>query len=1512
MSAPITPELKGKIEELLGERRPVGGGGKPPAAAVRWRDLEAVRKTLVDAGGADGIGGGGGGGTPGSGTFPDDWQEIIDQIQREIDAAERDAQAALEAAQNLDSALQAVQNAAAEALQTTRTEIDAQRTADMDSINGAIAAIDGQIDADMAALQQAVTGDISTLRDEVAGEIQSLWNSDAGISSRLDLVELAVSNTSYIRTTDGEGGIGQWTGLTGAAAPVTSTSNPPGQTGASIQIGAPGAYELPYYGGVSIKDAVFRIRGWVWTSAGATARAALVGSTQGTGPGGQTVLVQSDPIATNGGWQQIDLRMTVPVDTDEWAPAFLVSAGGTMRFKRVKLEDFSAASALEASISENAIAIIEETAARIGALQELKASLTSPLRKLMPSEITGDFWRHANSGLPGSSGLHPSVTLSTDGVATIPASATTNVHFVTQETLPWEPGRTYRVTPIARSNGQPTNGRLRLVVFALRDDYSGIRTATTAPFNIPVADQWQILPGLEWTVPAPTGAETQFRIGVYVQESVTPDVAIDLRSVRIDDVTAGKQAVADITAVLTNSYYTRVDTDGAIAAKLSEMEAEYFTPTKQVRATALTEYYTRTDANAATAAAIEGLETEYFTPDGQVRAAALTQYYTRTSADTAIAAALDALEAKFFTPTGQVRATALTNYYTRADANSAISAAVNAFKAEFFTPDGQVRATALTNYYTKTSADQAIAAAGTTLRSAMEAPTGSIGQINSNLTNNYYTRTTADQAIAAAVNALDAKYFTPTGQVRAGALDQYYTKTAADSAVSAAIQTHRAEFFTPTGQVRATALTDYYTKTAADQAIAASRETLSASLDQAFSRGGVLSDQFLALMSSAAWRRWSAGGSLTRTANELYPSGMTWDFNITATTQQDGMLTSSDTALWVGQTDAAGYVVEIEYTMVSGQVGGAGVQFSWSNSVGANYWAHKSLAEMQAGLGVPGQPRLARAVIKKPANFTGTFSHHTVYFFANYDQPFTGTNQTKRIKVHRINIRVASEEEMGRGEVMGEVTATLERDYFTRAQTNSAISGSIDSYDASIAGGVKANVTSSRAALANLNGSVATASLLTNVDGGRAIAGFEIASWNTTGQGTGAAVKLHGDVLAPGTMSVGALLVGVGSNMLQNSRFTDGVTHWRGVTGAQTSFSVREKGTSYAHPSFRTLELRQSGTGADTSYIRYNPQSDADNILTRAPGAPCKPGAIYCASGYLSLHRCRGRVVLTWFRADGTGISPSVPGAWQPANSGSSSNPDTWPRYHVSGKAPADAAYVGCYFQKEGTQAGASDSYLFLWKPQIEETHSLNAEPALYTSGEAGYFTGDTLFTNFLQARHVSTDTMRALNGQFANLAAANIRIGRAEITSAHIDDLTIGPEKIKVNGLTTLRSVSVPSTSAPSSGERVAGTLSFTPYEEGTKLLISLEGTATSAMGTGTTPASYRCDVKLYLNGTRIGAASVGPAGGVGSGFTAASDSIDMNRVRVSAAGTNTIQVRVSNAGQINASAIRVQEFNR
>lgn len=488
------------------------------------------------------------------------------------------------------------------------------------------------------------------------------------------------------------------------------------------------------------------------------------------------------------------------------------------------------------------------------------------------------------------------------------------------------------------------------------------------------------------------------------------------------------------------------------------------------------------------------------------------------------------------------------------------------------------------------------------------------------------------------------------------------------------------------------------------------------------------------------WTRTStAQGALAVIDNRFAPVGKTWDFTVTAT-QDDGMFLTSDSDVnWPGQTDASGYVVEIDYTMLSGTVTGAGVSIIWRNTAGTEVRASVALSSMQAGVGSTGRKRIARAVFPKPTGLTGTFSRNTLQFWANNGTLWT-SRAAKRIQVHRIIIRAATEEEMGRGEVLSAISAFISESYITKADSTKALADYRQEVTAEF-GLTNGRVDTVSTVLSGLNGSVATASLLTQVDGGTAIAGFEIAAWNTAGEGTGAAVKLHGDLLAPGTIAAGAFVAGFGSNMLQNSRFYDGTTHWAASVGAQTTLAVREKGQSWAHPSYRTLRLYQSGTAAEYATLRYAPQTDADNITFRAPGAACQPRSVYCASAYLSLHRCRGRVGLVFFDAAG-GVVDSAWGEWNDPVSGSSNSPDTWPRRWVNETAPANAAYVALWVQKEGTLAGNTDSFMFVWKPQLEQTHSLNARPALYTSGEAGYWTGDSFFSRSIRGREIDAEDL--------------------------------------------------------------------------------------------------------------------------------------------------------------------------
>ncbi len=83
-------------------------------------------------------------------------------------------------------------------------------------------------------------------------------------------------------------------------------------------------------------------------------------------------------------------------------------------------------------------------------------------------------------------------------------------------------------------------------------------------------------------------------------------------------------------------------------------------------------------------------------------------------------------------------------------------AEISALRTELTADIASVSAVLQVDYYTIAATDQAISLATTTLKSQMEAPTGSIGSLSATLTNDYLTTVDTNAAIAVARTALEA------------------------------------------------------------------------------------------------------------------------------------------------------------------------------------------------------------------------------------------------------------------------------------------------------------------------------------------------------------------------------------------------------------------------------------------------------------------------------------------------------------------------------------------------------------------------------------------------------------------------------------------------------------------------------------------------------------------------------------------------------------------------------------
>ncbi|KEJ93991.1 Putative phage tail protein [Pseudosulfitobacter pseudonitzschiae] len=312
-----------------------------------------------------------------------------------------------------------------------------------------------------------------------------------------------------------------------------------------------------------------------------------------------------------------------------------------------------------------------------------------------------------------------------------------------------------------------------------------------------------------------------------------------------------------------------------------------------------------------------------------------------------------------------------------------------------------VKATLETQYLTSEGVNGAIAAMQTLLQAGIDDNADDIGSISATLTSEYLTKADTESAIAAVQTLLQAGIDGNADDI---------------------------------GQVSATLTSDYLTKVDTESAIAAARLSLSS----AFSKSqGVLIDQFLT--DALGWNRYAAEGVLTKAANEIFDEGETWGFDLTAV-QRDGLASGTGTGAWSGQRNALGYVVECDFTLVSGTLTGAGLYLAWKNTGGQTWASFKEMQDCLSGPVVLGQRATARVLLKRPSAFTGTFDLHVFHAFANWNG--FPAMAAKNIKFHRVNIRVATAEELAQEQIqddVADVAADLAVNHYTKAATDSAI-----------------------------------------------------------------------------------------------------------------------------------------------------------------------------------------------------------------------------------------------------------------------------------------------------------------------------------------------------------------------------------------------------------------------------------------------------------------------------------------
>ena len=498
------------------------------------------------------------------------------------------------------------------------------------------------------------------------------------------------------------------------------------------------------------------------------------------------------------------------------------------------------------------------------------------------------------------------------------------------------------------------------------------------------------------------------------------------------------------------------------------------------------------------------------------------------------------------------------------------------------------------------------------------------------------------------------------------------------------------------------------------------------------------------LLSSSGWTRWGSQGSLLLLPGSVYPLGRDWRFSITSPSTQDGMqLSQSPASIWTGQLNADAYVMEIDFTLVSGSISGAGVNFRWTNTTGASFNTLIPLSAMQAGPRVNnGTTQTARAVFKRPSGFSGTFASHTVFVHANDTPAWTGGGANKVIIFHRIRIRPATAEELGRGAVEEGIKANVLSDYLTSAQTTQAIASLQESLTASLGGNLAA-VRRSATAIADLSGSVARFTQIATVDGGRQAAGIEVVSFNNAGGASGSLVKLIGDnVVVPGTLSTSRLVVSDMSNLFSDPNLeTVGLpgvwAKWDGGNFTADTYSS----TFGGYETDKVLRIR-SGAQLANNQCRFVFKPEGIMVT---PGRRYYASCLIGATGGPTRNNTRGifRIYFYGRNADG-GL--------------------------VYSRSQAVGDYGGGTqkFDMEFTPAANENAILIAF--QVAANTGTTDQDIVFNNPVVTGMTGSVLIEDgAVIARHVTADTVRALNGRFSSLQAANVRIGEAEIDTLQL-----------------------------------------------------------------------------------------------------------------------------------------------
>lgn len=294
-------------------------------------------------------------------------------------------------------------------------------------------------------------------------------------------------------------------------------------------------------------------------------------------------------------------------------------------------------------------------------------------------------------------------------------------------------------------------------------------------------------------------------------------------------------------------------------------------------------------------------------------------------------------------------------------------------------------------------------------------------------------------------------------------------------------------------------------------------------------------------------------------------------------------------------------------------------------------------------------------------------------------------------------------------------------------------------------------------------------------------------------------------------------VVGAGGqyvNLIKNSEFQNSVNPWGVGWNPNGSildhFNISENVHSsdwIIKGSTGSLTIHQANRNTSTA----NDDTAVDLYPTYAynseKGFSVTPGQTYEFSIYASAHRCDIQLIIQFFDINLNYISGTSTGRVSVSSGGNYI--EAYTRVHTRMIAPANARTALLVYRKHNTNAGSTDSWIWIARPFFGMVSANSSAPVDYVSSDSveslytpGTTTirGDVITTGSIGASQIASYNITAVNttfgnsiignaqivdgsitnGKIANASIDNAKIADASITNAKISDLSVSTFKIQ------------------------------------------------------------------------------------------------------------------------------------